>query len=491
MKRRGLIHCTCVGFALMVGACNGSVGSPPVSQPTAASHRIQHIVILLQENRSFNDLFMGFPGANTASTGKCKRTKQAPWCPPSSMVPVKRYKLEGNRDIGGINDISHNHAAFEVECDLDASGACRMDGFNLIAKGEAGSLGPAKVLPYTYIERSETKPYWDFARRYALADRMFFTATASSFVAHQQIIAGTTQISPTESLTDQPNLQPWGCDAQGAEHGRNQLVYTPVIDTKGRVNNRGPFPCFTQYQTMADVLDAGNVSWKYYVPPLYGPHADFAGSVWNGFDAIEKVACVKRTSEGSDIFRCTRGKDWSHISAPDTKIFTDLSQGTLSSVSWVIPSLCESDHPASGANQGPKWVTSVVDAIGRSKYWNSTAIIILWDDWGGWFDNIPPPQINYTSLGFRVPMIVVSPYAKPHFVSHTQYDFGSVLQFIEKNFGLGSLGTSDASANSMEDIFDSNQRPSTFKSVPLPHVLPCPTAAPNEAIIKSDGGVSE
>ena len=102
-----------------------------------------------------------------------------------------------------------------------------------------------------------------------------------------------------------------------------------------------------------------------------------------------------------------------------------------------------------------------------------------------------PLEINYTGLGFRVPMIVVSPYAKPHFVSHRQYDFGSVLQFIEKNFGLGSLGTSDASANSMEDIFDSNQRPSAFKSVPLPHVLPCPTAAPNEAIIKSDGGVPE
>jgi phospholipase C len=491
MKRRGLIRDALIVCALVtVGACSGSVGSPPLSQPTAAAHRIQHIVILLQENRSFNNLFMGFPGADTASTGKCKRTKQATWCPPSLMVPVKPYKLEGNGAIGGINDISHNHAAFEVECDLDALGTCRMDGFDLIARGEAGSLGPAKVLPYTYIERSETKPYWEFARQYALADRMFFTATASSFIAHQQIIAGTTQISPTESLTNQPNLQPWGCDAEGAEHGPGQLVYTPVIDTKGRVNNLGPFPCFTQYKTMADLLDPGDVSWKYYVPPLYGPHADFAGAVWNGFDAIEKVACVKRTNEGSDTYSCTRGKDWSHIREPDTKIFTDLSQGTLPSVSWVIPTLCESDHPASGANRGPKWVTSVVDAIGRSKYWNNTAIIILWDDWGGWYDNMPPPQINYTSLGFRVPMIVVSPYAKPHFVSHTRYDFGSVLQFIEKNFGLGSLGTSDATANSMDDIFDFKQRPSAFKPVQPPHVLPCPIAS-NEDIIKSDGGVPE
>ncbi len=112
---------------------------------------------------------------------------------------------------------------------------------------------------------------------------MFFTATASSFIAHQQIIAGTTQISSTESLTDQPNQMPWGCDAPAFPG--SQVTFTPVIDTAGKVNRLGPFPCFT-YATMADLLDAAGVSWRYYVEAMNGPNFDFSGDVWNGFDAI-------------------------------------------------------------------------------------------------------------------------------------------------------------------------------------------------------------
>lgn len=475
---------------LLLAACNSSSSLPqPIATPL---HPIQHVVILLQENRSFNNLFRGFPGADTASSGKCQRTQYATWCPPSGTVPIKPYRLEGNGTLGAENDIAHDHEAFEKECDPNSSGVCQMDGFDLITKGEgSGSGPPARLRPYSYIERSETKPYWDFAGEYALADRMFFTATASSFVAHQQIIAGTTQISPTESLTNQPNTQPWGCDAFGAERGRDQQVYTPVIDIHGKVSPLGPFPCFTQYSTMADLLDAKRVSWKYYVPALTGKYADFAGAVWNGFDAIKRVACVKRTNLGSGVYQCTRGNDWSHINSPNTRIFDDLRGGRLPAVSWVIPKLCESDHPASGANRGPRWVTSVVNAIGESKYWSSTAVIVLWDDWGGWYDNLPPPQINYTSLGFRVGMIVISPYAKPHSVSHTQYDFGSVLKFVEDTFGLGSLGTSDAPANSMDDMFNFTQKRNVFRPVALPHVKPCPKFESNDEIIKADGGVPE
>ncbi len=188
---------------------------------------------------------------------------------------------------------------------------------------------------------------------------------------------------------------------------------------------------------------------------------------------------------------CNRGSDWSHIRHPNTRVFDDIAAGTLPSVSWVIPTLCGSDHPASGSNQGPRWITKVVNAVGRSKYWRSTAIVILWDDWGGWYDNVSPPQINYTSLGFRVPMIVVSPYAKPHSVSHTQYDFGSVLKFVEENFGLGSLGTSDVSANSIGDVFDFYQAPLRFKAAALPPIVSCPKFNSASELIERDGGVPE
>lgn len=476
--------------AFFVVGCNSSV-NPPVTAPPSA---IRHVVILLQENRSFNNIFAGFPGAETASSGKCKQP--AAWCPAGGRIPLKAITLESTRIVGG-KDIDHSHRGFGIECNLNAMNVCQNDGFDLINFGQSGSLTPAKTYPYSYIERSETKPYWDFASQYALADHMFFTETASSFTAHQQILSGTTQISPTESYTDQPSEMPWGCDAPGAESGPGQVTFTPVINTHGVVNVLGPFPCETAYGTIADLLNAKNVSWKYYIHKMFGS-AELSGVAWNGFDVVKKVSCVVRTQFGHGsgaTYKCTkRGPEWANITNPNTKVFDDVRNGTLPSVSWVIPTLCESDHPASGANQGPLWVSKVVNAIGESKYWNSTAIIVLWDDWGGWYDPVPPPQINYTSLGFRVGMIVISPYAKPHYVSHTQYDFGSVLKFIEQNFGLGSLGTSDAPATSMGDVFDFTQKPIRFKPEPLPHAFPCPTFnGSNEVqeIIEKDGGVPE
>ena len=245
----------------------------------------------------------------------------------------------------------------------------------------------------------------------------------------------------------------------------------------------GPFPCFTQYATIADLLDAANVSWQFYVDAMFSsePHYDFSGAVWNGYDAIKKIRY---------------GPDWKkNISIPNTNIFTDVKAGTLPAVSWVIPTLFDSDHPASGCNGGPRWVTKVVNALGTSQYWKNTAILLLWDDWGGWYDNAPPPQINYTSLGFRVPIVIISPYAKPGYVSHTQYDFGSILKFIEQTFGLGSLGTTDAPANSLADVFDFTQTPNTFKPAPLPHANSCADEQADgnatRRVIEHDGGVPE
>jgi phospholipase C len=467
MKRYGLF----LLIAMLAGAagCNSSNSISSVPPTTRPAHTISHIVIMLQENRSFNNLFMGFPGAETATTGLCKPAK---WCPTSGKVPIKSVTLESTNQYGLGTDISHSHAAFEVECDPNASNVCQNDGFDLITFGQALYGPPAKLYPYRAVERSQTKAYWDFASQFGIADHMFFTATASSFIAHQQIIAGTTRLNDDESLTDQPNATPWGCDATPG-------TVTAVIRKSGHVDEfGGPFPCFTQYRTMADTLDAANVSWRFYVASVHS--REFSGGVWNGFDAIRKVRY---------------GPDWkTNISSPNTNVFKDLKNGTLPSVSWVIPTLADSDHPASGCNHGPHWVTSVVNAIGTSKYWNDTAIILMWDDWGGWYDPVPPPQINYTSLGFRVPMVIISPYVKPHSVGHTQYDFGSILKFIEQSFDVPSLGTTDANANSLANMFDFTQTPNPFHKEPLPSQRNCGSgsgAVTNEDIIDHDNGVPE
>ena len=126
--------------------------------------------------------------------------------------------------------------------------------------------------------------------------------------------------------------------------------------------------------------------------------------------------------------------------------------------------LSGSDHPGDNSDTGPSWVAQVVNAIGESKAWNTTAIIIVWDDWGGWYDHVAPPgKRSYGGLGFRVPAIVVSPYAKMGYVSHVEYDFGSIIKFVEENWDLPSLGTSDKNAAGfLDDFFDFTQQPRAF-----------------------------
>ena len=114
-------------------------------------------------------------------------------------------------------------------------------------------------------------------------------------------------------------------------------------------------------------------------------------------------------------------------------------------------------------------MTSVVNAVGKSAYWKNTAIVVVWDDWGGWYDNVPPPQPDYTSLGMRVPLLVISPWSRHGYVSHTEYNFGSILKFVEQNFGTGSLGATDASANSLGDVFDFTQTPPRFHPFDAPY----------------------
>jgi phospholipase C len=466
--------------AAAIAGCNSSSAVP---QPVTAAKPIAHVIIMMQENRSFNTIFAGFPGADTALVGKCEpvRISGQKLCPTGTTKLTPVHLKTGNGSIG--KDIDHSHQGFEIECNLDSSGVCRNDGFDKIGGGAGGSGQPLGLYPYSYIYRSEIKAYWDFAKRYALADKMFFTQTAASFISHQIILSGTVALNSRESLTDQPNGMPWGCDAP---HG----AHTPILKKNGEESSGGPFPCFTEYGTMADLLDPAHVSWKYYVDPETGKDRDFSGEVWNGYDAIAKARCEKFTPPE----KCSGfGADWKNISFPNTSVFNDISGGTLPAVSWLIPSLADSDHPAINCNGGPRWVTSVVDAIGESKYWNSTAVIVLWDDWGGWYDPVPPPQTNYTSLGFRVGTIVISPWARTNTVSHTQYDFGSILKFIEENFGLGSLHTTDETATSIGDMFNFSQKPTKFVSEPLPHAAKCATqpSAGIQEIIEHDGGVPE
>ncbi|HYL28014.1 MAG TPA: alkaline phosphatase family protein, partial [Candidatus Nitrosotalea sp.] len=305
---------------------------------------------------------------------------------------------------------------------------------------------------------------------------------SGSFIAHQDLIRGGSCVqgcsSPsgsTRTLVDNPTYWPWGCDAAPG-------VLTSELDIYlNYLKDAGPFPCSDgfpspgSYTTLATLLDGAGVTWKYYTPcfnsavqsgcspssDCQGSKPNCNGSLLNAFDVIAPVR---------------KGPEWgTNVSWPETNIFSDITNNTLPAVSWVIPNDANSDHPKQPCkcDDGPSWVASVVDAVGQSSYWNSSVIIVLWDDWGGFYDHVPPPFADkFGGLGFRVPMLVVSPYAiagsgsQGGYVSHTQYEFGSILAYIEQNWNLGNLGTSDARATSMGDVLNYSQSPRAFSAIP-------------------------
>ncbi|HEY2474434.1 MAG TPA: alkaline phosphatase family protein [Candidatus Cybelea sp.] len=398
------------------------------------------MVLIVQENRTFNDFFATFPGADGTTNGKVSKDAACHF-KHNKTIPL----VESNLVITG-HDLSHKYQSYVTAYD-----GGKMDGFD---KALFTDNKPECTWPYQYTDPSQIQPYWDMAQQYTLAEHMFTTQGSSSFVGHQDLIRGGTQIDPTESLANDPSGIPWGCDAPpGTKTGL--VTYHGTYEP-----GKGPFPCTKNfpssssysYQTLRDLLDAKYVSWKYYVPPI---KTKIFGRLMNAFDVIAAVRY---------------GPEWqTNISMPQTKIFKDISAGSLPAVSWVIPDYADSDHPGPKTDNGPSWVSSIVNAIGESPYWDSSAIIVVWDDWGGLYDNRAPKQLGFGGLGFRVPALIVSPYAKAGYISKTNYEFGSILKYIEDNWDLGSLGTSDKRAKSIIDCFDYTQRPIPFTAIPSKH----------------------
>jgi phospholipase C len=434
-------------FAAVIAGCGGNGLSPAngnaaarIARPASASSPspIQHVIIMVQENRTFNDFFATFPGADGTVSA---HVAADPKCNP----PIQKGSIslrEVNLVLG--KDLDHRFSGYQTARDKG-----KMDGFDRV---KFGNDLPECSYPYMYTNPSQIAPYWLMAQQYTLAEHMFTTQGSGSFTAHQDLIAGTTAIQPNRAMVDLPTCGGsscvWGCDAPPRTH-------THLITAKSQELNMrrfpGPYPCSNQfpvpYPTLRDLLDAAGVSWKYYVPPAKVT----AGRLFSAYDAIATVRY---------------GPEWTtNVISPETTIFSDIEYSQLANVSWVMPDMKNSDHPGQGTDNGPEWIASVVNAIGESPYWNSTAIVIVWDDWGGLYDNLPPPQLGFGGLGFRVPAIIVSPYARAGYISPTNYEFGSILKYVEDNWNLGTLGSSDERAASIIDCFDYLQAPITFQPI--------------------------
>ncbi|MBV9333771.1 MAG: hypothetical protein JO146_07165 [Candidatus Eremiobacteraeota bacterium] len=415
------------GTLLALAACS-SVAIPPQNErggialrplDATGAGKILHVVYVIQENRSFNDVFEGYPGAKTVSSGEDSK---------GTKIKLQPISLKTNYDM--------DHSASGMFAACNGTGSipgtnCRMNGFDLEAQ-----FGGPRHGQFAYIPHSESKPYWDMAHEWVLADDMFASQLDESFVAHQYVIA-----AQAHSSVNVPSYY-WGCSG-----GRSDQVRRITLQ---RSLGNFQLPCF-DYQTLGDELDAVGLPWRFYTSSYLKP----LGGFWSGYQAIRHIFS---------------GPDWKNdVIMPQKRFLSDVRGGKLASFTWITPLCKNSDHPSCGGGFGPSWVASIVNAVGKSKFWDSTVIFVQWDDWGGLYDPVAPPYKDFDGNGFRVPLIVISPYAKQNYVSHTRYETASVLRFAEDLFGLPQLADADRRATSpAHDCLDFSQKPRPFVPIQAP-----------------------
>jgi len=426
----------------------GSSGSVVQTVNRSPSGKIKHVVIIFQENRTpdnlFHDQVLIDRGADIASSGITSTGETVPITPVSLVTPY---------------DLDHGHRGFLLEWDNGA-----MDGGDLVGvwcTPTHPDCDPPPHAQFQYVNSSEVAPYFTLAETYTFGDRMFQTNQGPSFPAHLYIISGTSAISEDSTIF-----------AAGTPIGKGARLsgcLSPPGVTMKTIDTSNPDPhtplgvttqiCY-EHPTLTDLLDANQLNWRYYAATT---------GIWTGPNAIQHMCGPNPPPPNAT--ECAADGWNTHIVVPK-QVLTDIAAGALATVSWVTPSAGASDHPTGNRGLGPSWVASIVNAIGTSPYWADTAVIITWDDWGGWYDHVAPPVRNSYEYGLRVPLIVVSPYAKPAYISHVAHDFGSILKFIETMFNLPEIdpavGYADSRADDLADCFDFDQSPLPFTEIVAP-----------------------
>jgi phospholipase C len=419
----------------------------------------KHVVVIVQENRTPDNLFGSNPnfepGVDIATSGIDSKGGKVP------LTPIP---------LANCYDLNHVHIAFVKAYDNG-----KMDGAGTnTVQPSPGCAVPANP-QFKFVDNSsgDVQPYFDIAKQYGWANRMFQTNEAASFSAHQFFLAGTSALETNSKLfaSGNPAASPAGCIAPP---GTTVSVFDPDGDES---TTPAVYPCF-EHPTLTDVLNAAGISWKYYAPS--------AGSIWTAPNAIRHM-CVAKEKNG--VLECT-GPDWvNHVVIGSKQVLKDIEECKLATVNWIMPpGNRESDHPKSNDGGGPAWVASLVNALGTHSacagsgevYWQDTAIFITWDDWGGWYDHVPPFRLGQPNgwgigftYGFRIPLLVVSAYTPAGYVDNANHDIGSILKFIETNFAppsqpLGPIGPgtyADAYADNSLQAFFTLHSPRPFQRI--------------------------
>jgi phospholipase C len=404
----------CSGGGPDTTASASRTANVPTPDPTTVGTAtpIKRVVVVMKENRSFDHLFGLFPGANGATTGVLDG-EQVSLTPGVDRLP---------------QDLPHHYADAIKDWNQGA-----MDGF--------GRSEHTRTYAFTQQRPDQIPNYWHWAQANVLGDNFFASAMGPSFPNHLYMIAGQSGRVHDQPVHDDPpsgKARSWGCDTVET----SRVVVTHEDGSKEEV-----FPCF-DFPTCGDLLLDMGIDWRYY-----SADETQSGYIWNAYTTIEHV-------RHSDL--------WNQHFRPVDALIEDIGANRLPPVTWVTPKFDLADHPKfqSSLCEGEGWATEVVNAIMQSPMWEETAIFITWDEWGGFYDHVSPPQIDEFGLGIRVPLLAISPFAKQGFVDPTLGEFCSFLRFIEDNWGLEQLTGRDRQASNLFSAFDFDQSPRGPDAVP-------------------------
>ena len=460
---------------LVAGAC-AAIGTDAVSRTGLTGiHKIQHVVIIMQENRSFDSYFGTFPGAD----GIPMRHGRPTVCVPDPQVGrcVRPFHDPAFVNEGGP------HGNRDSVRDLDAG---RMDGFVVSAlRGHHQYCAQAPFSPECtqsvgrkgqpdamgWHDAREIPNYWSYAEHFVLQDHMFEPVRSWSLPSHLAMVSGWSATCPL------PN-DVWSC--------RTDLTQKP------RETDGPSAPAPYQWTDITYLLHQAGVSWAYYVAPGTQPDCDNDAMFCQ--PQPQQVSTPEIWNPLPDFQTVQQDGQLGNI-RPVTDFLRAALFGSLPSVSWVVPNGAVSEHPPSSIRAGQAWVTSLIDAVMEGPNWGSTAIFLAWDDWGGFYDHVVPPVVDRSGYGPRVPALVISPYARAGTVDHQTLSFDAYLKFIEDDFLGGQRldpatdGRPDPRPDVRENapVLGSLRRDFDFSQRPLPPLILPRFPPPGPASIRTHG----
>jgi phospholipase C len=439
---------------LCAAGCGGSSSSPspPPTQPEnltagqAAKGLINHVVIIVQENRTFDNIFGGW--------NPIQPTDPSAYPGADSTIPLRIQPRMLSTSYGDPPSINAGHDEWQCL----SEGQFSDDSWIGVEKGLQclGLFDPlTQVHPFHYLANDLRKSYWDIASKYVLGDHFFAVSSTSSFPGHQYIVGAQSTDNQGQTIADQPQIKTGtdstGMDEYGQANGcidpQNVETRVPVLEANGYIHWRHEDyagECY-DHATVADLLNAQAISWRHYSTLEYSDGRYGQRGVFNGY------------INNSQWYKATL--DWPN-SMFDLQ--PDVFNNALPQVTFIKPPCTAlSDHPNGvSTDDAANWVPSVINWIGTSPAWDDAAIFVIWDDWGGFYDHVVPPPIREDKLGpgLRIPFLLISPYGANGKVIHGVADYGSILKFLEDLYDLPSLTKVDANATDMKPFFDFTQK---------------------------------